>query len=327
MKRSRSRGKPISQYTYEEIWKILEESDGEDYFMDELEDLEDSNMSGELNPPREAETIDGIRDFINRDYLGDDLITNGDSVVLQDATRSMSSPDPGLPPLLENAECVLPVSNLTSADRESEVVAMPHVASQIQRPAVLPAQDVQLSPFQEPELLPMEQDIARIPQSEELNNRLPSAWASNILPLEKEVFTGYDNLKRQIQCFSADSDVWTIFCSIIDKEIIEMMTNQTNTYAAQLLEESTLKQNSRLKRWKDVTCNEMRKFIGVYLLTGILQFPTTECYWEKNRLYYHPLLHEISMTYDRFCLIQRCWHFADNRSAQIGRLFKIQPHL
>lgn len=86
------------------------------------------------------------------------------------------------------------------------------------------------------------------------------------------------------------------------------MVYHTNIYAAQLLQLRTLKLNSRLKRWKDVTAKEMRKFIGVYLLTGMIDFPTTECYWKKTRLYY-----------------LRCWHFVDNRSQHCGRLYKIQP--
>lgn len=31
------------------------------------------------------------------------------------------------------------------------------------------------------------------------------------------------------------------------------------------------------------------------------------------------------MSYDRFCLILRCWHFADNTADRNGRLYKIQP--
>ncbi|KAH9645943.1 hypothetical protein HF086_011405 [Spodoptera exigua] len=129
-------------------------------------------------------------------------------------------------------------------------------------------------------------------------SQLPSAWSFEMRPLQREVFSGYDNGKRQSQCFAENSDLWTIFRSLVNAEMIELMVTQTNIYATQLQRLSNLKPKSRIKRWKDVTGEEMLKFIGIHLFTGLIDFPSTECYWKKDKLYFYPLTHEMSMSYD-----------------------------
>lgn len=256
MKRSKPRGKLISLSRPEEVWKILEESDGEDNLMEELEN---SHMCDEISPACGPETIDSIRDFIDHDYYEEPAFLTRESVVNEQP--STSSPVLSLPPLFEIDDPVLPVPNIIPDVRQPAVLPVPRVVSRLRESVVLP-------------LSRNEETTIPLPRIES-SNQLPIAWDYNIRPLQKEVFTGYDQLKRQIIMFSANSDLWTIFCSIIDDEIIDFMVHQTNIYAAQLLQLRTLKQNSRLKRWKDVTANEMRKFIGVYLLTGVIDFPTT----------------------------------------------------
>lgn len=104
------------------------------------------------------------------------------------------------------------------------------------------------------------------------------------------------------------------------------MVVETNRYALQTTV-NDLRPNSRLRRWKPITGDEMRKFLGVYLLTGVIHFPMLENYWKKDKLYYHPLLHEINMSYNKFALILKCWHFVDNEAPRNegDRLYKIQP--
>ncbi|KAF9405324.1 hypothetical protein HW555_013894, partial [Spodoptera exigua] len=79
-------------------------------------------------------------------------------------------------------------------------------------------------------------------------SQLPSAWSFEMRPLQREVFSGYDNGKRQSQCFGENSDLWTIFRSLVNAEMIELMVTQTNIYAAQLQRLSNLKPKSRIKQ-------------------------------------------------------------------------------
>ena len=99
--------------------------------------------------------------------------------------------------------------------------------------------------------------------------QLSTEWQSEIRSLPRQVFTGYNEGKRQEQLFSDQSDLWTIFTHIFDEDIIEFMVVETNRYDLQTTV-NDLRPNSRLRRWKPITGDEMRKFLGVYLLTGVI---------------------------------------------------------
>lgn len=254
--------------------------------------LENSEC-GEL-PNEDIETLEDIREYVYENNFRElpVLPLSSTSVVLQ--PPCLSSPERILPPLFHD------------------------------EPAVLPLPTVEEALFDQPSV--HERDpthrLSNYSRTPGTNNfpLLPTAWTYEILPLKREIFTGYDNGKRQNHFFGENVDLWTIFRAIVDDEMISLMVTQTNIYAAQLQILPTIKPNSRITRWKDVSADEMLKFIGIYLFTGLVDFPTTECYWKKDRLYFHPFLHEISMSYDRFCLILRCWHFVDNTGERNGRL-------
>ncbi|CAG4968142.1 unnamed protein product [Parnassius apollo] len=139
---------------------------------------------------------------------------------------------------------------------------------------------------------------------------------------------GHDEPTRQNLLFDVNTDLYTIFRKIVDDDVLKLMVQQTNLYAARLLQELA-KPHSRKKRWSDVDESEMLKFLGVILLMGIIPFPTIESYWKKDVIYYHPLLHNIKMSYNRFTLILKCWHFCDNEASgrENDRLYKISPLL
>lgn len=81
------------------------------------------------------------------------------------------------------------------------------------------------------------------------------------------------------------------------------MVTETNLYASQQLINSALKEIDRVGGWKNVTAIKRRTFIEVYVLTWFIDFPTKECYWNKDSLYYHLLFYNIPMTYKRIALI------------------------
>ena len=82
-----------------------------------------------------------------------------------------------------------------------------------------------------------------------------------------------------------------------------------------------------MSRWKDVDIDEMKKFLGVLMFSGVVVFPTYKLYWKKDSLYYYELFHKIDMSYNRFIIILKCWHFVDNNIARdnTDRLYKIKP--
>ncbi|XP_047538573.1 piggyBac transposable element-derived protein 4-like [Vanessa atalanta] len=153
-------------------------------------------------------------------------------------------------------------------------------------------------------------------------------WNFEVRELQRVFFTGHLIQTKQSEIFEASTSIFSIFRSIINDVVIKLMVEQTNIYGQRLKYKATLP-HSRIKRWCDVDEQEMLKFIGVLLLTGLISFPTIESYWKKDVLYQHTLLHHIDMSYNRFNLLLRCWHFADNQVTDItaDRIYKIRPLL
>ncbi|KAJ8970083.1 hypothetical protein NQ314_001407 [Rhamnusium bicolor] len=71
----------------------------------------------------------------------------------------------------------------------------------------------------------------------------------------------------------------------------------------------------------------METFIGLLLVMGILQFPSIESYWKMDSIYHHSLFHRVPMSYNRFVLLLKCWHFANNEGQDGTRTYKIRPLL
>ena len=115
-----------------------------------------------------------------------------------------------------------------------------------------------------------------------------------------------------------------IFNQFFDDNIIEMMVCETNRYSQQYMEEKQLRRHSRMKKWKDTTKEEMKTFIGVIMMTGLVKYPRMELYWSKDPLYYHPIFHYIGMSYNRFNVLLKNWHVANNKDVPANdRLHKI----
>ncbi|CAH2084240.1 unnamed protein product [Euphydryas editha] len=137
-------------------------------------------------------------------------------------------------------------------------------------------------------------------------------WSYTINDLPPADFI--NTVSRQQIHFDGRTDIFDMFRQILNHQLLALMVEQTNIYGNQLKNSASQKKERRIDRWKDVTDTEMLKFLGVFLFTGLLPFPTLESYWKRDILYYHPLMHEINMSYNRFSIILRCWHFADNQA-------------
>lgn len=149
-------------------------------------------------------------------------------------------------------------------------------------------------------------------------------WTNNFQESPRINFTGNSDLKKRLFPTNGVVKEIDVFEQFIDEEIINVMVLETNKYAQQYISTHRLRRTSRMNRWCDVTEEEMKKFLGVILATGLIRLPNVEDYWKKDELYYHPFFHKIDMTYNRFSLILKNWHVVDNQAAVPGdRLHKI----
>lgn len=76
---------------------------------------------------------------------------------------------------------------------------------------------------------------------------------------------------------------------------------ETNLYAAQ----------TNRKGWTTLTCEELRAYIGVLLLTSVNRMHHLQMYWCSDSLFHVNETAQV-MTYKRFLLITNCLHLNDN---------------
>lgn len=161
-----------------------------------------------------------------------------------------------------------------------------------------------------------------------VNQPVPSAvpstanWIMDLTRKDKLNFNGNSGLHKRITANEVTPIM--VFEQMLDSDIIQVMVTETNRYAQQYLAKTRLSRGARMNKWQDVTEVEMKKFIGIIIVTGLLKFPRIEDYWKKDQIFFHPLFHHIQMTYNRFGLLLKNWHFSNNDTVTPGdRLHKI----
>ena len=101
----------------------------------------------------------------------------------------------------------------------------------------------------------------------------------------------------------------------LDDALIDLTVEQTNRYAAQL-NESTLNppKHSFIATWTDVSRNEIKQWLGLTFLTGLIKKNKVRDYWSTNPLHSTPIFQAI-MTRNRYQAIKKFIHWNDNLQA------------
>jgi len=124
-----------------------------------------------------------------------------------------------------------------------------------------------------------------------------------------------------------EADVMSYFDHYIPPELSEIAVDQTNLYAQQQIAKMPcpVTKHARSEEWKPVTVIEMKKFLGLIFVTGIVRKPKLELYWSTRGIFQTPVFSQ-TMSRNRFQLIQRYLHFNDNNAAGTNkdRLYKIR---
>ena len=167
-------------------------------------------------------------------------------------------------------------------------------------------------------------------EAEILNIDASSGWKSSDWVPKNISFTG-----KPGPCAAAaqlgDDDPVKFFQLFMNDEILEHLVEQTNLYANQSIDSERAKgkqlQHSRSKAWKPVNIYEMKKFLGLMFLTGIIRKPTLEDYWSTDSMIETPIFGKV-MSRNRFEIILSYLHFNDNEKRSPNcddRLYKVRP--
>ena len=107
--------------------------------------------------------------------------------------------------------------------------------------------------------------------------------------------------------FTDDTTALDIFSRYFTHEVWDLLVTETNRYA-----QANLSHTPSARAWTDVTTDEMKAFVGLLLLLGIIKLPRLEMYWQtKNEFIGTPGIADV-MSRNRFEQIYRFLHLADS---------------
>ncbi|CAL1272460.1 unnamed protein product [Larinioides sclopetarius] len=116
----------------------------------------------------------------------------------------------------------------------------------------------------------------------------------------------------------------------LDENLINLIVKETNLYADQFLQSHpNLKPRSRMRKWYPTTNNEIRCFIAMLVLQGIIKKPALQMYFSKRETISTPFFAKI-FSVGRFLLLCKFLHFENNEhhnNMQSKKLWKIKTVL
>ena len=143
-------------------------------------------------------------------------------------------------------------------------------------------------------------------------------WSSTLSPVNIAPFV--QPVGPTVSIPQSKLGVFTLF---FPDEICEVITEQSNLYAEQVL-------GDKYVEWEKVTVEELRAYFGFMVLMGLVPLPAIDDYWRRDPLlHYSPIADRIPRK--RFREIHRFLHFTDNSTLlQHGdpgydRLGKVSP--
>ena len=124
-------------------------------------------------------------------------------------------------------------------------------------------------------------------------------------------------------------------CSTIEKfvdqffpqEFMELLVEETNSYASQAVDKHRPLRSSRWNSWTSTNVKEMKLSLGLLLQMGQFTLPSSDLPWSTDILH-HNIIFSSAMSCNRFQLLLRFFHFADNlRDHGNDKLYEIRPIL
>ena len=129
---------------------------------------------------------------------------------------------------------------------------------------------------------------------------------SNYTPIDIP-FQGQSGLRCDLQDDAKPIDFFNLYFT---DAAIQKISDETNRYAHQFLETEgpNLKPYSIVHGWKDTNPEEVRTFLGVCVLMGLIHKPRIWMYRSTDTLYNTPFFGQL-MTRTRFLLLNKFLHF------------------
>lgn len=142
-------------------------------------------------------------------------------------------------------------------------------------------------------------------------------------------FIGVEGLRNPMPQDAEPIDYFQLYFT---DAIVDIICRETNRYAQQYIvaNEANLRPKSIVHDWTPTNANEMKAFLGLCVLMGVIHKPRVSMYWSTDSFYHTPLFGQV-MSRKRFQLLQRFLHFQDNQDPAYNpddpdrdRLYKVR---
>ena len=120
-------------------------------------------------------------------------------------------------------------------------------------------------------------------------------WTTASRQPQTNVFVGTQGPTSKVNVNDVNSP-YNYFNLMFDETFLENIVTETNRYTSQYLAKNlgTLSPRARARSWKPVTRNKLEVFLGLVLLTGLIDKKGhLESYWSKNSLIATPFLSKL----------------------------------
>lgn len=118
-------------------------------------------------------------------------------------------------------------------------------------------------------------------------------------------FLGFPGIKIPL---NDSSDPLEYFYAFFQDEIFSFIVHETNKYAGTYFESANLTPSSRALKWRETDHQEMKCFLALLLLQGVVQKPVEKWFWSKRPILHTPFFGKI-MSSERYGLIMKFLHF------------------
>jgi len=143
----------------------------------------------------------------------------------------------------------------------------------------------------------------------------------------------FDRKIRFLNIFNKMNE-YEVFENFFDNNIIRIITEESNSYLQSYL--SNKSKNGEIIRKEEkiyidkITNENIRKYIGLIYLMGIIELPHERMYWSNDTLYHNNLFPTV-MSGNLFRFLNKFLHFPKNdfknENNRFDKLYKIQPFI
>ena len=148
-------------------------------------------------------------------------------------------------------------------------------------------------------------------------------WTARNDDVDAPPFTGRSGLQVEPPLEKTPLSFFKLFFT---QAVVDLLVAETNRYATQT-GGNPHRRRSRLRSWVPIDQKSLYVFLGLYFLMGVARRPQIAMYWSREPLVGCPAFGR-AMSRNRWELILKCLHFADNTHyTREEPLFKVRPLL